>query len=531
VSGGRVIVGALLGLVLVTGCTSTPTPVPPTSATTSTAPTPTAPQSTPTLSPTATYGPIAADPRLAPFYSQHLTWSGCGGGFQCATLKVPLDYAQPTGTAIDLAVVRLRSAGGAPRIGSLILNPGGPGGGGGGGGARPPPPATQIVSDAVRAQYDVVGFDPRGVGASDPIRCLTGPETDQLLAVTGNPRTPAEVSQVVAESAVIGKNCHTREPALIDHLGTRNVGQDLDILRAALGDTKLYYLGKSYGTFIGATFAEEFPTHVGRMVLDGAVDPSLSADQMALGQALGFELALSRFVADCEKFTDCPLSGGVVGGLAQIRGFVSGLATNPLPGDGKRQLVQALGVTGIVSALYDPTNGWPALRTALTSAFTGDGSVLLQLVDFYTQRNSNGTFANNGTDALYAVDCLDRPDETGPLQTAALATKWTVLAPTFGAYLAWGNLPCYNWPAAPADGPHTIAAPGSPPILVVGTTHDPATPYPWAKSLASQLSKGVLLTWTGDGHTAYRLGSPCIDSAVDRYLLSGVTPAVGTVCN
>jgi pimeloyl-ACP methyl ester carboxylesterase len=526
VSGGRVIVGALLGLVLVTGCTSTPTSVPSNSAaTTSTAPNPTASQPTPT--PTATHGPIAADPRLAPFYSQHLTWSGCGGGFQCATLKVPLDYSQPTGTAIGLAVVRLRSAGGPPRIGSLILNPGGPGGSG----VEYARAATQVTSDAVRARYDIVGFDPRGVGASDPIRCLTGPETDQLLAVTGNPRTPAEVSQVVAESAVISKNCHTREPALIDHLGTRNVGQDLDILRAVLGDAKLYYLGKSYGTFIGATFAEEFPTHVGRMVLDGAVDPSLSADQMALGQALGFELALSRFVADCEKFTGCPLSGGVAGGLAQIRGFVSDLATNPLPGDGKRQLVQALGVTGIVSALYDPTNGWPALRTALTSAFTGDGSVLLQLVDFYTQRNSNGTFANNGTDALYAVDCLDRPDKTGPLQTAALATKWAVLAPTFGAYLAWGNLPCYNWPAAPADGPHAIAAPGSPPILVVGTIHDPATPYPWAKSLAGQLSKGALLTWTGDGHTAYRLGSACIDGAVDRYLLSGVTPAVGTVCN
>ena len=157
--------------------------------------------------------------------------------------------------------------------------------------------------------------------------------------------------------------------------------------------------------------------------------------------------------------------------------------------------------------------------------------MLLQLVDYYSQRDSSGHYANNGTDALYAVDCIDRPDMTTPAQTVVLAKQWAKLAPTFGAYLAWGNLPCYNWPATPTDAAHRITAPGSPPILVVGTTHDPATPYPWAKSLAGQLSQGVLLTWTGDGHTAYRLGSSCIDSAVDKYLLTGAVPPVGKICN
>ena len=524
--GRRVVVAAIAVALTLTGCTSSPIPTPSISSiSTSPSATPTTASPTPTATPT--YGVISYDPRLAPLYDQKLVWSSCSAGFQCATLKVPLDYANPTGASIGIKVVRLRASGSAKRLGSLVLNPGGPGGSG----IEYARAAADVVSDAIRAQYDIVGFDPRGVGSSDPIKCLTGPETDQLLAVSGDPRTAGEVAQVSAVSAALGRNCKLRDPQLIGFVGTRNVGQDLDILRAALGDSKLNYLGKSYGTFIGSTYAEEFPTRVGRMVLDGAIDPSLDASQLALGQALGFEIALRRFVADCPKQSDCPLTGNVEAGLAQIRSMLADLAINPLPGDGKRQLVQALGVTGVVSALYDATNGWAALRSGLAAAFAGDGSVLLQLVDYYSQRDSSGHYANNGTDALYAVDCIDRPDMTTPAQTIVLAKQWAKLAPTFGAYLAWGNLPCYNWPATQTDGAHRITAPGSPPILVVGTTHDPATPYPWAKSLAGQLSQGVLLTWTGDGHTAYRLGSSCIDSAVDKYLLTAVTPPVGTVCN
>lgn len=505
-----VVTAALLG-----GCTSsTPPPAASPSASVSVPASPT---------PSAT---TSADP-LAAYYGQHLSWSPCNSGFQCATLTVPLDYAAPAGPTIGIKVTRLPTSGPGPRIGSLILNPGGPGGSG----IDYAQAATDVVSPQVRAHYDIVGFDPRGVGASDPIHCLTGPETDQLIAVNGDPTTPSQVAAVVAESAVVGRNCASRNPTLVKLVGTPFVARDLDILRAALGDSKLYYLGKSYGTFLGATYAELFPTRVGRVVLDGAVDPSLSADQLAYGQALGFELALRRFVADCLKQSDCPLSGSVDAGLARIRSFLNGLADAPLQGAPGRPLLQSLAVTGIISSLYDATNGWPALRQALTSAFGGDGSALLQIVDFYTQRNANGTFANNGTDALYAVDCIDRPDTTGPERTAVLAAQWAKVAPTFGSYLAWGNLPCYNWPVAPTDQPHRITAPGAPPILVVGTQHDPATPYPWAVSLASQLSRGVLLTWTGDGHTAYRLGSTCIDSAVDAYFLNGTTPPAGTVCN
>lgn len=528
--GRRMILTLLLGSALVAGCTSaptTPTQSPSPSGSPSTAsPSASSPSGTaPSQLPTS--GPVAADPRLDKYYSQHLTWVGCGGGFQCSTLTVPLDYADPLGATIGIKVVRLPKSGSGARLGSLILNPGGPGGSG----IDYARAATQVTTAALRQYYDIVGFDPRGVGTSDPIHCLTGPETDKLLAVSGDPTTPTQVAQVAAQSAFVGHSCEEHSPELIKFVGTRFVARDLDILRAALGDSKLSYLGKSYGTFIGATYAEEFPGKVGRMVLDGAVDPSLTAEQLAYGQALGFELALHRFIADCLKHSDCPLTGDAASGLAEIQRFIAGLATNPLPGDATRQLGQSLGVTGIVSSLYDPQYGWPALRAGLTAAFNGDGSILLQIVDFYTQRNPNGTYADNGNDALYAVDCIDRSDSAGPAATEALAKKWEVAAPTFGTYLAWGNLPCYDWPVAPTDGPHRITAPGTPTILVVGTTHDPATPYPWAVSLASQLSKGVLLTYTGDGHTAYKQGSTCIDTRVDAFLISGTPPAKGTICN
>ena len=512
----RIGLAAMAFAMLLSACTSSNHTAAPSVSATASATSP-----TPSATTTTSGGPLAV------FYNQHLAWTACDTGFQCATLTVPMDYTQPGGQTIGIKVIKLPMSGAGPRLGSLILNPGGPGGSG----IDYAKAATDVVSPQVRAHYDVVGFDPRGVGASDPVHCLSGPETDQLIAVNGDPQTPSQVAAVVAESAVVGRNCLARNSDLIKFVGTPNVARDLDILRAALGDSKLHYLGKSYGTFIGATYAELFPTNVGRMVLDGAVDPSLSADQLAYGQALGFELALRRFVADCLRQADCPLSGSVDAGLTKIRSFINGLADAPLTGVPGRPLVQALAVTGIISPLYDATNGWPALRQALAAAFAGDGSVLLQIVDFYTERNANGTFANNGTDALYAVDCIDRPDTTDPAHTAALAAQWAKVAPTFGAYLAWGNLPCYRWPITTPYRPHRITAPGSPTILVVGTQHDPATPYPWAVSLASQLTHGVLLTWTGDGHTAYRLGSTCIDSNVDAYLLTGKSPPPKLICN
>jgi pimeloyl-ACP methyl ester carboxylesterase len=315
------------------------------------------------------------------------------------------------------------------------------------------------------------------------------------------------------------------------HVGTLDVARDVDVLRAALGDEKLHYFGASYGTFIGATYADLFPTKVGRMVLDGAIDPTLTNTELAHGQAKGFDLALRRFVEDCVKRSDCPLPRDVQGGLDRIQQLFADLDATPLKTDDpKRPLTEALAENAVLSYLYFPPSDWEQLRYGLSSAFDGDGSVLLSMLDQRLERDENGKYADNSASALYAVNAIDRPDRVSTAQTETLAAQWAKEAPIFGSYLAWSNLPFQYWQAPAADPPHAITAPGSPKILVVGTTYDPATPYPWAQSLAKQLSQGVLLTRVGDGHTGYGMGSPCTDQAIDRYLTTGVTPAAGTVC-
>ena len=468
------------------------------------------------------------DPALAGFYAQKLTWTACGRGFQCTTLTVPLDYADPTGQTITIAVDRLRASNQAHRIGSLILNPGGPGASGfdWARGAR------SAIDASVRARYDIVGFDPRGVGRSDPVHCLDDRQTDAFITADGTPDTPAEVSQSEALAKEFADECRARSPQVYAHISTREAVRDIDILRAALGDDTLHWLGFSYGTLLGATYAELFPTKVGRMVLDGALDPALSNVELLHGQAKGFEVALRRFVENCATQADCPLPSGTQAGIDRIQRFFTGLDAKPLAtSDPKRRLTQALAMNAVTSYLYFPAFAdWDSLRFGLQAAFDGDGSTLLAMLDDRLGRTEAGHYADNGTAALYAVSALDRPDRPDAVQSAALAAQWAKEAPVFGAFTAWGILPYHYWGVPATDTPHEIHAPGSPPILVVGTTYDPATPYPWAQSLAKQLSKGVLLTRVGDGHTGYGKGSPCTDRAVDHYLLTGVTPPTGTVC-
>ncbi|MDA8435570.1 MAG: alpha/beta hydrolase [Actinomycetales bacterium] len=486
-------------------------------------PAPTGSTSSPSSSATAT-----PDARLESFYAQKLVWTGCGGSFQCAKLTVPLDYADPTGATIKLAVLRLRTANQAGRLGSLVLNPGGPGASG----VDFARAARAVIDDPVRAKYDIVGFDPRGVGASDPVRCLTDRQLDTFIAADGTPDTPAEVKQSEQLAQGFAMGCRTHSPKIYAHIGTRDAVRDIDILRAALGDQKLNWFGFSYGTMLGASYADEFPTKVGRMVLDGAIDPSLSNVELIHGQAKGFELALHRFVEDCDKQPDCPLPKGVQAGVDRIAQFFAGLDSRPLAtSDPKRPLTQALAQNAVASYLYFPSYGdWESLRFGLQAAFDGDGSTLLSMLDERLSRNDSGHYTDNSTSALYAISALDRPDRPDAAQSAALAAQWSKEAPVFGAFTAWGILPYHYWDVPATDTPHEIHAPGSPPILVVGTTYDPATPYPWAQALARQLSQGVLLTRVGDGHTGYGKGNACIDSAVDRFLTSSVTPPAGTVC-
>ena len=460
---------------------------------------------------------------LSGYYDQVLSWENCGGGFECASLSVPLDYADPYKQAISISVIRLKATG--QSLGSLVLNPGGPGGSG----IEYARAAEFVVTKNLLTNFDIVGFDPRGVGESSPIECIDDPTTDEYIALDGTPDDQAEIDASIDMLTKFGAECLSNSPDLINNVDTVSAAKDIDILRAALGDEKLNWLGKSYGTFLGATYADLFPQNVGRMLLDGAIDPTLTNLQLGEGQARGFEDALARFVADCLTKDDCPLTGNVENGVATVKKILDDLDQNPATLDDGRQFTQAMGVLGVVGGLYDVTYGWSSLRPMLAFALGGDFNALARSVDLYTSRNEDGSYSDNSNDAIMAINCIDRPDRGTPEEAKLLAEQWSEFAPVFGGYLAWGNIACSYWPVAASGTPKTITAHGSNPILVVGTTHDPATPYVWAQALARQLASGALLTLDGDGHTAYMQGSKCIDEVVDKYFLTGVADD-GIVC-
>lgn len=496
------VVGAALLAGLV-GCSSTqPVPVPPGS-------------------------PSPEDPSLSEFYDQQVSWQPCNGRFECTKLTVPLSYEDPGGETIQLDVVRLPAAKPDERLGSLVINPGGPGGSG----VDYARAARGVMTGDLINHYDVVGFDPRGVGKSDPIECLNDRQLDRFLNANPDPEATEDVAAAVSVSKRLGPRCEKRSPELTPNIGTPYVVKDLDVLRSVLGDEHLNYLGKSYGTLIGAMYAEQFPTRVGRMVLDGAVDPALSNAQISKGQALGFEKALQRFAEWCAKKKDCPLGDDPQAGIQKVIDFIAQVEQDPIPAEKGRPLTAAQALTGIVGSLYS-AEGWEQLFYDLQNAFKGDGVGLQAQSDWLNDRRPDGSYASNSTEAMYAVNCIDRPDRFDPAQTEQMAEDWSKEAPVFGPALAWGNLACYYWPVPAVDKPHEINAPGAAPIVVVGTEFDPATPYEWAVSLADQLDSGVLVSWLGgDGHTAYYSGSKCIDRTVDDYLVEGTVPQDGLECS
>lgn len=466
---------------------------------------------------------IETEPSLAEFYAQTPRWVNCGPA-DCATFEVPLDYSNPSGERIDLGITRVAATG--ERLGSLFVNPGGPGASAFAYAKR----ADSIVGAPVREHFDIVGVDPRGVGVSTPIDCLTDSERDELAAFESTPDSPAEERALMAMSQLPAVGCATASPELIAHVGTVDTARDLDIARAVVGDPTLEYLGKSYGTLIGATYAELFPARVGRMVLDGVLPADLTAEEITLGQAIGFEEVLREFIADCLTHDDCPLEGDVDAAAHQLRGWLLGLDDAPLR-SGDRELNEALAAYAVLTNLYVPEYDFPRLREALSAAMTQqDAAPLLELLDARVGRGADGRYTDNSAEAFYAVTCLDRPFEGTAEEVRALAEEWSEEAPTFGPSLAWGLLTCRDWPAE-ADRVTRTRADGSPPILVVSTMRDPATPHAWGERLAGQLADGHLLTLDATRHTAYGSGSSCVDGAVDAYLVRGALPKPGTVCD
>ncbi|WP_329457184.1 alpha/beta hydrolase [Streptomyces sp. NBC_01497] len=465
---------------------------------------------------------------LAAYYGQKPAWHACEvPGFQCATMKAPLDYAKPDGAQIKLAVARKKATGPGKRLGSLLVNPGGPGGS-----------AIEYLQSyagigypaQVRARYDMAAMDPRGVARSEPVDCLTDRQMDAYTEVDQTPDDAAEVSNLTTAYKKFSQGCETHAAKVLPHVSTVDAARDMDIFRAVLGDKKLSYVGASYGTFLGATYAGLYPKNTGRIVLDGAMDPSLSARDLNLQQTAGFETAFESFARDCVKQAQCPLgTTSVPAAENRLKDFFKQLDGKPLPTGQSRKLTESLGTTGVIAAMYDKS-AWPQLRQALRSGLTGDGAALLTLADSYYERGQDGAYSN----LMYAnsaVNCLDLPPAfTGPDQVKAALPAFEKASPVFGDGLAWASLNCSYWPVKATGTAHRIEAGGAAPIVVVGTTRDPATPYRWARSLASQLDSGRLLTFEGDGHTAYGRGSDCIDTAINTYLLDGTPPAKGKKC-
>ncbi|MFF4520429.1 alpha/beta hydrolase [Streptomyces bluensis] len=478
--------------------------------------------------------PGATPSALTPYYGQKLTWRSCGGrGFECATLKAPLDYATPGRGDLRLAVSRKKATGPGKRLGSLLLNPGGPGSAAVG---YLQSYAGIAYPAAVRARYDLVAVDPRGVAGSEPVECLSGRRMDAYTQTDFTPDDRRETDELVSAFKEFANGCGAQAPRLLRHVSTVEAARDMDILRAVLGDKRLTYVGASYGTFLGATYAELFPERVGRLVLDGAMDPSLPARKLNEDQTAGFETAFRSFAKDCVRQRDCPLGGADATPAEagrKLKAFLGRLDAKPIPaGDsGGRALGESLATTGVVAAMYNEKS-WPRLRQALTRAIDHrDGSGLLALSDGYYERGADGEYANLMS-ANAAVNCLDSPSAfSTPEQARRALPAFEKASPVFGRFLAWSSLSCAYWPVMPTGTPHRIAAKGAAPIIVVGTTRDPATPYHWARALASQLSSGRLLTYDGDGHTAYGRGSRCIDSAINTYLLDGTPPTRGKRCS
>ena len=474
------------------------------------------------VTPTAS-APVAD---LTPFYTQVVNWELCLdiAAALCTTIKVPLDYQAPTEESLEIHLAKLPAQ--KNKIGSLLFNPGGPGASG----ISYLSYSQEVFSQNLLENFDIVAFDPRGVGASNPIDCLTDKELDYLLAFDGTPDNDQEVQEFLELTKQMAAGCEKNENYLVAHIGTRNAARDMDVIRAILNEEQLDFLGVSYGSFLGATYADLFPKNVGQFVLDGGVDPQIDSMTLSFEQALGLENALDRFLEDCLKISDCPFENSKQQAREKILEFLGELDKRPIPTeDPSRDLTQAMATYSIAAFLYSK-NYWPFLRDAFNSAFDGDGSLFLYVNDLFNERNEDGTFASNISEAIYAINCFDKPATQDVNQVRDLAEEWKIQAPIFGDYLAWSNLACAYWPAGETTD-FILKAEGANPILVVGTLNDPATPYKWSVALVDQLASAILLTLDGDGHTAYMTGSECIDTVVDDFFVAKKIPEKDLVCN
>lgn len=448
---------------------------------------------------------------LSRYETQPLDWKPCLDQLQCASVLVPLDYGHPDGTAITLSLAK-KAATATKKLGTLFIDPGGPGGSG--------VDYVGYFRSTGLEGYDIVGWDPRGVGRSTPVEC-TGIDLDHYLSMDISPDTPAEQSEMVEASRQLGLACLKNSGPLLEHISTVEVARDLDVLRALVGDPRLSFFGASYGTQIGATYAQLFPARVGKMVLDGAVN--ITRDD-SVSQAQGFDRALNAFAEWCAGRA-CRLGTTKAQVLKSVADFWTASDGAPLKVGG-RELTQQLAVAGVVNVLYASQDGYKYLLQALQSAIDDhDGRFLLYLADRLNQRNTEGAYGQINY-AFPAIRCRDEIDH-GIQGEISLSDAADQSAPTVGPFFG-PDLVCVVWPV-PAVPQLDLVGAGAAPIVVIGTTGDPATPYEYAVSMAKQLESGVLVTHRGVGHTAYG-GSGCVQKVVVAYLARDVVPRDGLSC-
>ena len=512
---------------------------------------------------------------LESFYGQKVEWYDCVAtagveksadktGFQCAKVKVPLDYSQPGGQTIEIAMKK-HLATGSVRQGTLFVNPGGPGYSG----VDMVESNETQFSPTLNQAYDIIGFDPRGVGSSTPITCGDGAGQQPANAAQGrmgvndsqpgslaadvagddptpfrdaeNPAAdggaegnisfPTLIDEITKDFKQEEANCaaHTKPAGLLDHVDTVSVARDLDVLRALSGDQKLNYTGFSYGTYLGATYAELFPANTGRMVLDGALDPSLTYNERRQGQALGFERALRNYVAWCQSGQNCPLTGDTDAGVKQIGDVFTSANQSPVPSSDPNRPVTGEDMKQVISLLlYSPETSWGTGNEALAQVINEhDASIFRTILSRLDAQPVVSTGAMIGT------NCLDYRVEGDMATWKAQSEELERIAPRFATIAEAGDLGCQAWGHTGTQPPKALHAKGAAPILVIGTTGDPATPHEWAVALADQLDSGQLLTWEGNGHTAYANSGhgPCVTKAVDTYLLTGTMPKKGLTCH
>ncbi|MFC0582267.1 alpha/beta hydrolase [Micrococcoides hystricis] len=475
---------------------------------------------------------IFAEEAMAEYVSQELQWDDCqdldnhGTKLECATLKAPLDYEDPAKGNIEVVMARTMPAGNSAPSRHLLTNPGGPGSSGVDFLSWA---ADNVFSHEMNEEFRLTSFDPRGVQRSTPVRCLTDEQIDEQRAEPQSDPQDLDWDQALREAEEEVESCREKSGPIVDHMDTVSAAHDMELMRLVLGQEKLDYLGFSYGTALGSRYAELFPTHVGAMVLDGGMDPSLSGRELSAQQMEGFVSATRDWASYCiNEADDCPFTGSVDDALKDIQQRLESLDESPVTSGG-RTVNGVTWLDGFIVPLYDK-DMWPTLVDAYRQdAVDGSPAMMLQLADLNYDRNPDGTYASNLVQAFAAVNCADYG---GPAFKDELVGDYRALteaSPLFGRYFISTSLFCTAWPHQAENAPSAVKAAGSPDIVVVGTTGDPATPYRWSQALAEQLENGTLVTYEGFGHTAYGK-SNCVDAAIEGFLIDGTVPADGKTC-